>query len=62
MVRERGYTHALLVAVSGYGNPIDKACAHDAGFDHHITKLVDAATLVRVLGGRNPSEPEDQSP
>ncbi len=49
MLRERGYK-TRLVAVSGYGNASDRARAHDAGFDQHITKPVDAATLVQLLG------------
>ncbi|HUQ04690.1 MAG TPA: ATP-binding protein [Kofleriaceae bacterium] len=55
MVRERAPApEPLLVAVSGYGHPSDKARSNDAGFDHHLTKPVDAATLASLLGSRNP--------
>lgn len=54
MVRERGY-QTRLVAVSGYGNASDRARAQDAGFDQHITKPVDAATLVQLLGDAKPA-------
>jgi CheY-like chemotaxis protein len=42
-------TSAYLVALSGYGQPQDKATALAAGFDAHITKPVDAAALERML-------------
>jgi CheY-like chemotaxis protein len=39
-----------LAAVSGYGQPEDQARARAAGFDHHLTKPVDPADLLRLLG------------
>lgn len=39
-----------LVAVSGYGQPEDKARAQAAGFDFHFTKPVDPVELQRRLG------------
>jgi CheY-like chemotaxis protein len=39
----------LLVALTGYGMPEDRARALDAGFDAHVVKPVDHATLVEVL-------------
>ena len=39
----------LLVALTGYGRPEDKQRAYEAGFDVHLTKPADAATLGRVL-------------
>jgi CheY-like chemotaxis protein len=41
----------LLVALTGYGRPEDKRRAFEAGFDVHLTKPADAATLGRVLAG-----------
>ena len=41
--------HALLVAVTGYGQ--DRQGIMDAGFDHHFVKPLDTAQLVGVLDG-----------
>jgi CheY-like chemotaxis protein len=32
---------AMLVAITGYGRDEDRRDAHDAGFDHHLTKPAD---------------------
>jgi CheY-like chemotaxis protein len=42
-------THALLVAVTGYGKVEDRRQALEAGFDHHLTKPVDIEELLRIL-------------
>lgn len=39
----------LLVAVTAYGSPADKARAMASGFDHHIAKPYDPADLFAVL-------------
>jgi signal transduction histidine kinase/ActR/RegA family two-component response regulator len=39
----------FLVALSGYGSATDKVRATVAGFDLHVTKPINAATLARVL-------------
>ena len=42
---------SLLVAVTGYGQPQDKECARDAGFDHHLVKpakVVDVLSLLSI--------------
>jgi PAS domain S-box-containing protein len=41
--------HMLLVAVTGWGQHEDKQRAAAAGFDHHLTKPVDLASLERLL-------------
>ncbi len=41
--------HLYLVAVTGYGRPEDRARALDAGFDAHLVKPIDEASLMRVL-------------
>ena len=45
-----------LIALTGYGQPVDRAAAAAAGFDHHLTKPPDPAALDAVLraaaGGR----------
>ncbi|MCS0607357.1 PAS domain-containing protein [Massilia solisilvae] len=38
-----------LVAVTGYGQPSDRALALQAGFDHHLVKPVDLAELFGLL-------------
>ncbi|MES3020656.1 MAG: ATP-binding protein [Pseudomonadota bacterium] len=41
--------HAVFIAVTGYGQEQDRELSRLAGFDHHLTKPVDAAALVRLL-------------
>ncbi|MFP3644500.1 response regulator [Paraburkholderia sp. SIMBA_054] len=38
-----------LIAVTGYGLPSDRIRSVEAGFDHHLTKPVDADELVRLF-------------
>jgi two-component system CheB/CheR fusion protein len=39
----------VLVAITGYGRPEDKAQAMAAGFDYHLVKPVDFGALERVF-------------
>jgi CheY-like chemotaxis protein len=39
----------LLIAVTGYGDVVDRARTRAAGFAHHLTKPADPAELVRLL-------------
>jgi two-component system, sensor histidine kinase len=39
----------LLVALTGYGTAEDQRRAHEAGFDIHLVKPVDADELVKML-------------
>jgi CheY-like chemotaxis protein len=41
----------LLVAVSGWGQERDRAASRAAGFDHHLVKPVNLATLQNLLDG-----------
>ena len=51
MFRSRPDTRdALIVAITGYGRDDDIQMSHAAGFDNHLVKPVDAATLVAILG------------
>jgi CheY-like chemotaxis protein len=43
--------HAVLVAVTGYGQRHDREQAFEAGFQHHLVKPVDVEVLVRLLDG-----------
>jgi CheY-like chemotaxis protein len=40
-----------LIALTGYGREKDRAAAHDAGFDLHLTKPVSFMTLLRQIEG-----------
>ncbi len=41
--------HAVLIAVSGYGQEQDQQNSFAAGFDHHLVKPVDSAKLLALL-------------
>jgi CheY-like chemotaxis protein len=40
---------AVLIALTGCGQPQDRALSHAAGFDHHLVKPMKLATLYAVL-------------
>lgn len=46
-----------LVALTGYGQEVDRARAEAAGFDAHLVKPADLDTLTRVLAALDPAEP-----
>ena len=41
--------HALLVALTGWGQEEDRRRSREAGFDHHLVKPVDPAALEQLL-------------
>jgi CheY-like chemotaxis protein/two-component sensor histidine kinase len=43
------FQHALLVALSGYGQPEDQRRSKEAGFDEHLVKPVSLETLLTLL-------------
>ena len=45
-----GLETIMLVALTGWGDERDRARAKQAGFDHHLTKPADLATIERLLG------------
>jgi len=47
--REAWGAGALLVAVTGWGQPNDKQQAKTAGFNHHLTKPVDLEHVEQLL-------------
>ena len=47
-----GRENALVVAVTGYGQPEDRARAEGAGFDAHLVKPVDVDRLLHLLARR----------
>ena len=44
-----GAEDVMLVALTGWGQPADRARASDAGFDHHLTKPIDYEELEALL-------------
>ena len=48
-LRQEGFEQAKFVAVSGYGQPDDHRRSREAGFDHHLVKPVDPASLLSAL-------------
>jgi CheY-like chemotaxis protein len=57
-LRERtGGAPLLLVAVTGWGQPHDRARSQDAGFDHHLVKPASLAALRELLGEPRRDEP-----
>jgi two-component system CheB/CheR fusion protein len=43
------FEHAIIIAVTGYGQPQDRAKSREAGFDHHLTKPVEFPGLRQLL-------------
>jgi signal transduction histidine kinase len=48
-LRDKLEGRARLVALTGYGQPEDRARAKEAGFDAHLVKPIEPARLVQVL-------------
>jgi CheY-like chemotaxis protein len=49
-IREQsGSDEVAIVALTGWGQEKDKQLASEAGFDHHLTKPVEPATLTNLL-------------
>jgi signal transduction histidine kinase/CheY-like chemotaxis protein len=46
---------AVFIALTGYGQPEDRERSRAAGFDHHLTKPVDADQLAALLAGVKPA-------
>lgn len=44
-----GGAEMLLIALTGYGQATDRERAREAGFDHHLVKPVDVATIRGLL-------------
>ena len=51
-----GLEPMILVALTGWGDERDRAQSHEAGFDHHLTKPADLATIDRLLVAVAPQE------
>ncbi|HEX8108556.1 MAG TPA: response regulator, partial [Kofleriaceae bacterium] len=48
------WRHVRLLALTGYGQSTDRARSVDVGFDHHLVKPIDLATLERYLPPAGP--------
>ena len=48
-LRETGHDGTVLVAITGWGQPADKARSSAAGFDYHVVKPLDPAELPSIL-------------
>ena len=46
----------FLVALTGYGQATDRQRSHEAGFDEHLLKPVDPATLEAMIARGGPAE------
>ncbi len=46
--------HAVLIALTGYGQPEDRRKAMEAGFDHHLVKPVDLEKLEKLIDSVEP--------
>lgn len=44
-------TGVMLVAMTGYGQEEDRRRSREVGFDHHMVKPIDPATLQALLAG-----------
>jgi len=47
--RQPGLDRIVLVAVTGYGQEQDRRRSQEAGFDHHLTKPVNADSLQALI-------------
>lgn len=47
----------LMVALTGFDEPADRALAIEAGFDAHLVKPIDHQALAALLSGSPPSQP-----
>ena len=52
--RNSGSARAVLIALTGYGQPQDRAQAEAAGFDWHLVKPVDDRRLDELLRNAEP--------
>jgi PAS domain S-box-containing protein len=52
---------AIVVALTGWGQPHDRGASREAGFDHHLVKPVDPAALGKVLAELTARDPRVES-
>jgi CheY-like chemotaxis protein len=49
MRQQPALQNAVLAAVTGYGQQIDRQHTQEAGFDHHLVKPIDVDALQQLL-------------
>jgi CheY-like chemotaxis protein len=49
MRQEPALQNAVLVAITGYGQELDRQRSQEAGFDHHLVKPPDLEALLQLL-------------
>jgi CheY-like chemotaxis protein len=54
-IREAVGSDVIIVALAGWGPEQDGRGVREAGFDAHLTKLADPATLGRLLADAKPA-------
>ncbi|MEX2174099.1 MAG: ATP-binding protein [Pirellulaceae bacterium] len=54
--REPALAHAVLIALTGYGQESDRQRSQEAGFDHHLVKPVDFAKVQQILSAGGQKE------
>ena len=59
--REPSGKNMALIALTGWGQEEDKRRALEAGFDHHLTKPVDAIALEKLLAIIRPASPVERT-
>ncbi|HEY8609152.1 MAG TPA: ATP-binding protein [Noviherbaspirillum sp.] len=52
------HANALLIALTGYGQPHDFARSRQAGFDHHLVKPAKVADILKLLAAASRAEME----
>lgn len=51
-IREQSWgKHMLIIAITGWGQDIDRRRSQEAGFDHHLVKPVDAGAINALMSG-----------
>jgi CheY-like chemotaxis protein len=55
LIRQKGETRPVLIAVTGYGQADDHLRVQAAGFDHHLVKPVDIEYLMSLLAELSPA-------
>jgi CheY-like chemotaxis protein len=45
-----GQERLVLIALTGWGQEVDRQRTREAGFDSHLVKPVDLQTLIKALG------------
>jgi signal transduction histidine kinase/CheY-like chemotaxis protein len=51
-IREQPWgKHMLMIAITGWGQDVDRRKSQEAGFDHHLVKPVDASDISALMSG-----------